>query len=481
MAVSRSARAGLHSLGGTGTQMVIQLVSLTVLARFLEPAEFGVYGMAITFIGFTTLFRDLGLSSAAIQVKSLPIQLRTNLWWINTGTGAILALLTLATAPLIAAFYREPQVAFVVAFMAPTMLLAGAAVQYRASLARDLRLGAAAAIDVTGALLGLIVSVGVALAGGGVWALVLPQLVSGVVTLAGVIFVSRWLPGLPRRGHGTRQLVRFGGAMFVSQALTYTHRTYDVLLLGRLHGADWTGQFNRAAQMSRMPMGMIAAPFSKVALATMAPHQEDVHALGALARRGQVLLALPVLLAAGGLVAAAEPLVSLVLGDGWGQAVPFLQLIAMSEALALMASVGGWLMAARGQGSKLIRLGVISTVIKVSTVSLGSLWGPYGIVPGVVVAQVILWPLSLVLTGRMSGVSTREALVDSYVLVGVTASATAAGWYAGRTHIVPGGPAVDIVAVVVTMLATLALAAALVAPFRRDVQTFLQTVRSGVG
>lgn len=459
--------------------MLIQVTSLIVLARLLEPAEFGVYGMAMTFVGFTALLRDVGLSSAAIQAKELTPQLRTNLWWINTGVGALLTATALTAAPMIGAFYRDPDVTLVVALMAPTMLLAGASVQFLAGLARDLRLGTTAVIDVSGALVGLGVSVSLALAGAGVWALVVPQLVAGVITLSGTAAVAGWRPGRPRAGHGTRRLVAFGGAMFVSQILTYVHRNFDAVLMGRLHGAVWTGQFNRAAQMSRMPIGMLSGPFGKVALATMSPKQDDVDGLGVLARRGQVLMALPVLLAAGGLVAAADPLVAIVLGAGWERAVPFLQLIAASEALALMASVGGWVMASRGMGRKLIRLGVISTVVKLSLISLGSLMGPYGIVAGALAAQVILWPLSLTLAGRMSGVSLRGALVDSYVLVGVVGTATGTGWGAGQAV---AGAVPDIVQVLVTALAMLSVLGFALAlpPFRRDVAEFVTTVRSGI-
>lgn len=481
MSASRVARAGLQTIGGTGVQMLVQVISLMVLARLLEPRAFGVYGLAMVVVGFTSLFRDLGLSSAAVQARDMPRQLRNNLWWINTLVGLGLTVATAALAPLAGAFFREPDVTQVMLLLSPTLLLAGAAVQHRATLMRDMRFGAATALDVGGAVVGLVLAVIIASAGGGVWALVVPQLVTGVIVLVGTVLVARWWPGLPRRGHGTRVLAQFGGSILLSQFLTYVHRNFDATLIGRLHGVQWTGQFNRATQLTRMPIGMLAGPFGKVALATMARHQDDHAALAGLARKGQVLLALPVLAAAGGLVAAAEPLVAIVLGPGWGPAVPFVALIAASEALALMSSVGGWILTARGQGRKLIRLSVISTVTKLSLASVGALWGPYGIVAGVLASQVLLWPLSLTLVARMTGLDLRSILADSYLLVGVVGTATAGAWGVLQLVTPPGGPLTAVALAAAVMLAILGLAAAVLAPFRRDLAVFFTTVRSGLG
>lgn len=480
MSAHRVARAGLQVFTGTGLQMGVQIVSLVTLARLLDPAEFGVYAVAMSIVGATVVFRDLGLSAAAVQSRTLTAQTRTNLWWINTGAGAVLAAVVAIAAWPAAAFFREPDVTTVMLIMAPTILMAGASAQYGASLQRAMRFGVVTATNVGAAVLGLVLSITLAVHDAGVVALALPQLITGVLSLLVIVIAAGWLPGLPRRGHGTRTLLRFGFAMFATGILTYVHRNLDVALLGRLHGATVTGTFNRAAQLTRTPISMLAGPFGNVSLATMAPHQDDPTALGNLATKGQVLLAVPILTAAGGLIAAADPLVRLVLGPGWDGAALFVRLIAASEALALMASVGGWIITARGLAGKLIRLSLISTAVKVACLLIGTFWGPYGIVAGALTAQVILWPLSLTLAGRFSGVPTGRFVVNSYRLVAVAAAATLAGW--SSTLVLPDST-LDIVTILVAgggMLIVLALATAVLPSFRRDVETFVSTVRAGV-
>lgn len=80
-----------------------------VLARLLGPKDFGLVGMVTAFTGVLDLFRDFGLSSAAVQRTTVTEDQISTLFWINISVGALLGLLAVAMAPVIAAFYHEPR------------------------------------------------------------------------------------------------------------------------------------------------------------------------------------------------------------------------------------------------------------------------------------------------------------------------------------------------------------------------------------
>ena len=480
MTQSGAAKAGLYTLTGTAVHMLVQIAGLVILARVLQPAEFGVYAVAMTVIGITTLFQDLGLSTAAVQAKELPTQVRTNLWWINASVGGGLALLTVALAPLAAWFYREPAVQTVLYVMAPTLLLAGFSAQYRASLMRSMRYGILAIIDTTAAVVGMTLSLLLAFSGGGVLALTVPQVVTGVGTLAAVVWAAKWFPGRARRGFGTRKLLRFGVAYFLTGLLTYAHRNLDVVLLGRLYSKAVVGGFNRASQITRAPLSMLSNPFARVALSTMAPVQDDHKALASLARKGQIMLNVPIAFVAGGLAAAAGPLVELALGNGWGASVPFVRLIAASEAFALMGSVAGWILTSCGRGRTLIHLSAISLATKAVLVGIGTLWGAYGIVAGVAISHVILWPFSLYWAGRVTGVRTKELLASSTMQAAI-GTVSALGAWGVASMFVGWLPALaQLVVIGVLLLCFHGVAMWLCPGYRADVRFAVNGVRSAL-
>ncbi|MGH2397062.1 MAG: oligosaccharide flippase family protein, partial [bacterium] len=126
----RTIRGGFARLCAQAANFILRLGSLVVLARLLRPADFGLVGMVTAFTGVLNLFRDFGLSSAAIQRGSVTEAQSSTLFWINMLVGLLLGLLTLAMAPAIAVFYHEPRLAAVTAVVATAFLFNAAGVQH---------------------------------------------------------------------------------------------------------------------------------------------------------------------------------------------------------------------------------------------------------------------------------------------------------------------------------------------------------------
>src|SRR5215471_9356294 len=104
----KTIRGGVARLCAQGANFVLRLGSLMVLARLLGPKDFGLVGMVTACTGVLSLFRDFGLSAAAVQRTNVTDEQMSTLFWINILVGALLGLVSVAMAPVIAAFYHEP-------------------------------------------------------------------------------------------------------------------------------------------------------------------------------------------------------------------------------------------------------------------------------------------------------------------------------------------------------------------------------------
>src|SRR5437763_13502209 len=102
-------RGGLAKVSAQGATFALRMGSLMVLARLLDPKDFGLVGMVTAFTGVLTLFRDFGLSSAAVQREMVTDEQASTLFWINVLLGVSLGLLLVSAAPAIASFYHEPR------------------------------------------------------------------------------------------------------------------------------------------------------------------------------------------------------------------------------------------------------------------------------------------------------------------------------------------------------------------------------------
>jgi O-antigen/teichoic acid export membrane protein len=118
------------------------------------------------------LFRDFGLSAAAVQRRVITEEQISALFWINILVGVLLGLLALAMAPAVAGSYHDPQLFWVTAILATGFLFNAAGVRHSALLERQMRFTVLAVISVVSLIAATTIAIISANAGYGYWALV---------------------------------------------------------------------------------------------------------------------------------------------------------------------------------------------------------------------------------------------------------------------------------------------------------------------
>ena len=134
----KSMRGGVVTMVSQMITIAVQLVSTVVLARLLSPDDYGTIAMVIVVIAFAGLFRELGLSSAAIQKKGLTREQQSNLFWINLCLGAGLTIIVAAASPLVAQFYGKPELLNVTLALSASFFIGSLGTQHAAFLVREM-------------------------------------------------------------------------------------------------------------------------------------------------------------------------------------------------------------------------------------------------------------------------------------------------------------------------------------------------------
>ena len=199
----KTIRGGAARLGSQVASLALRTGALVVLARLLGPKDFGLVGMVTAFTGLLSWFRDFGLSAAAVQRSDITKDQHSTLFWINVLLGALLALVTLAAAPAIAAFYHEPRLVRVSAVLGTAFLFNAVGIQHSALLQRQMRFTAMAAISVVSLMVGTAIAIGGAAIGYGYWALVANSVTTPLVASVGFWLATGWVPGMPRGAPGS--------------------------------------------------------------------------------------------------------------------------------------------------------------------------------------------------------------------------------------------------------------------------------------
>jgi PST family polysaccharide transporter len=376
---AKAIRGGLARLCAQGTSFVLRVGCLMVLARLLSPKDFGLVGMVTAFTGVLALFRDFGLSSAAVQHTTVTEEQSSTLFWINLFLGVALALVALALAPAIAGFYHEPQLFGVTVVLAAGFVFNAAGTQHSALLQRQMRFTALAVISVVSLAVGTAIAITAAQAGYGYWALVGMTITSPLIATIGFWVATGWVPGRPQRRAGIRSMMHFGGALTFTGLLVYIGYNAEKVLIGRFWGADAIGLYGRAYQLVNIPTENLNSAAGEVAFAALSRLQDDPVRLRSYFLKGFSVvlgLTLPVTIAC---ALFADDVVFVLLGPGWEDAAAIVRLLAPTIAIFAIITPLGWLIFSIGLVARGVKAGPILAVIMITGYVIGLPYGPRGV------------------------------------------------------------------------------------------------------
>ncbi len=432
-----AARGAMFTLGAQGTKMLLQLLSVITLARLLTPHDYGLMAIVLVIVGIGEIFRDFGLTQAAVQAPELSDRQRDNLFWINAAIGVVLALIMFALAWPVHLFMHEDELIAIVRVLSCTFVLNGLTTQYRAQLMRALRFRAMAVIDIAAAVLALGTAIIAAVCGAGYWALVLQQIVNSATLLLGAILAGRWRPRRYQRGEAMAPFIRFGSNLVASNLVTYVGNQIDTVIVGGRFGTTSLGLYNRAYQLITTAFNQFRAPLSAVAVPVLSRVQADSRRLDSFVVSGQLALGyglgIPLSLVAG----AADPVVRIVLGEQWAAAAPLLRFFAGASLLSSLSFVGYWVYVSRGLTRQLFHYSLVSLSIRIVCIVTGSVFGLTGVAAGVMAAPLLAWSVSITWLSRITPIPVRALWFGGLRIIGVTGVVTAASW--GATMMVDAG------------------------------------------
>lgn len=314
----------------SGSQIVGQLiawVSTFLVLRILDPADYGLYAMAAVVLTLLGLLNGYGLANALIQREQVSRRELRQLFGMLLLVNAALAAVQVIAAPAIARFYGQPEVADLLRVLALILLTNPFLALGYAILARAMDFKRQAQVNLATAILGAVVALGGALAGLGVWTLVLAPLSVFVTRAFAMMAAARafmW-PSFDFRGAGA--IAGFGGAVTLSSVFYFLQTQSDVVIAGRNFEAATVGLYTTALFLAQIFVNKVVPPLNEVAFTALARMQADREAFAGgflVSVRGIMLLAIPFCL---GLAVTAEPFVRVILGEKWLGVVPLLQIL----------------------------------------------------------------------------------------------------------------------------------------------------------
>lgn len=238
------------------------------MARLLLVEDFGLFGMALTVVTGLNALTNIGLDISVIKTKfktdrELTKHLDT-LWTVDLIRRLLLGLLMLAVARPAAKFYGEGRVYELLLVLSLLPLIQGfqniGLMIYR----KEVNFRKIVWLELCTNLLTAIATIALVFWTRNVWALVLSQLVSALISVALSYLFHPYRPQ-PQLDHDSLRLaLHFGKYAFLLGVLAYVMSMADNILLGKLYSARILGTYVIAYNLAVLPLHGVGAAIVNV-------------------------------------------------------------------------------------------------------------------------------------------------------------------------------------------------------------------------
>ncbi len=425
-AISGTRWVALAQVGRQGFAFVVT----AVLARLLSPEAYGLIGMAMVVIAFAHIFKDLGTSSAVIQLKDLTDDLTCSVFWVNVLFGVLSMCLVVLVAPWTATFYREPRVVPVLWGLSASFPIAGLSITHHALLTREMAFGKLARIELLATTVAALVAIGMAVAGMGVWSLVAQTLCYTTVVTVLLWVTLRWAPTLRFQWSEIRRVASFSLHLTGSNLLNFLTRNIDKMLIARYLGTESLGYYTLAYRLMLYPVQNITNVLGRVLFPTFARMQDDnARFRRAYLRVCAVVSAVTFPLMCGVFIVA-TPFIAAALGPKWMPVAVLLMILApVGLAQSVSATIGPVFVAKR-RTDWMFRWQLLTMAVTIPLYVVGLRWGVVGVALAYLLRTVLLVYPGLAIAFRLIELKVRSLTVALWPTLAISLGMLLLVWLA---------------------------------------------------
>lgn len=260
---------------------LLSILKYSVLTRLLQKADFGLVAIALMIISFTEIFSQLGMTIGIIHKQDITDKQYSSIFWLNVIASIIMFALLWFCSPLLASFYKEPELGQIIPLLGIEVIFNGFGKMFQTVKTKELEFGFLSKVSIIVSTISFIITFVTAWIGWGVYSLVIGQLV--MVFINQGIFVVK---GIGQQKilfyfnlKEIKDFVKIGSFQLGSAILDFASSKIDVFLIGRFFGMEDLGIYNIAKELILKPYGIIKSLINSVASSLFAKIQNDKYAV----------------------------------------------------------------------------------------------------------------------------------------------------------------------------------------------------------
>lgn len=425
----KTANSLFWGLMNNGTTQALNLIFGIFLGRLLSPSDYGMVGVLTIFTAIAGNLQSSGFTQALANLRHIEARDYNSVFWFNITVGTTLYVILFFAAPLIADFFRQPELVRLSRFVFLAFLISAFGIAHGAYMFRNLMVRQNAVIGVVALVASGITGIVLALNGKAYWSIAWQQVVYISVLNLGRYVCVPWRPSFRIDFGPVRQMFGFSCKILVTSIINTLNQNILVFIFGRLYPMRSVGNFSQANKWNTMASSLVSSTLAQVSQPVLARIVDDEDRERRVFRklvRFTAFLSFPAML---GLAMVSDEFIRLTIGPQWESCVPLLRILCLSGAFLPIYTVYQNLMISRGRSEIYMWCNIAQVVAQLLLVLA---FAHFGIEPMVVAYTVFnilficVWQWFL---HRLTGIRATEILSDTLPFLLISAAIVAAVYW----------------------------------------------------
>ena len=392
--------------------MTISFFANIFLARLLMPSDYGTLGILMSFVAFSEIFIDGGLTSSLIQKGEPSQEEYSSVFFFNAIISVIFYLLLFINAQGISVFFEDDNLKDTIRVIGLILLINALSVIQLVRLQISLEFKKISLYNIIANLIGLLFGIVLAFVGYGVWSLVYKTIVTQVVIMLLLWKKSSWYPSLHFSFKNIMSLYKFGGFIFVSSLVEYFYSYLQPLLIGKNFSMSELGYYTQARKIEEIPTNSLVSIVNTVTFPVYSKLSNDYRSLIESAKMALTCLSfisVPIMIF---LIVASKSVILLLLGEKWIDAYPLLQILCVSGIFRIPSGSNMNIIKSIGKSKTFMFVQIMKRFLGILCIFIGFGWGLFGLMWGFSIAGFFFFIIDSCVCGYYVKYGTWHQVID---------------------------------------------------------------------
>ena len=372
---SKSISAFFWSFINTGGAQILGLLFGIILARILDPIDFGYVAIIIFCSSLANVFVDSGFSSALIRDQNAKDEDYDSVFFFSLFISIICAGILYYFAENIANYYKEPLLSVLVRIFAISPIIHALMTIQSTKITKDLNFRLKAKLSLTAMVIASITSIIMAMNNFGIWSLLVLQLLNPFLLMSFLWIKVSWVPSLNFSKNSLLKYMDFGLKLALSNFINVFYKGVYPLIIGKSYSGAEAGFYARANSLKNLPASTLDKVIQRVSFPLLSKLQDDQDGLLQYHRKiikFTALLLVPIMM---GMAAVSEQLVLTLIGEKWLPAAEYLNLLCFSGVFFPFQSANMNVIKVQAEMSSFLLLELFKFILLGPVLLLGGLFG----------------------------------------------------------------------------------------------------------